>query len=122
MIYHQNLAGGLLHRMDRSDAHVENAHISVTGDIDYHGAAGHDGSVIVDRHHRVGGLRVGKCWRIRNNNRPEGVATAATDQIKAQHEPQPEKPLHSNSVEKVSVARKPILYREPGREGKSEGT
>src|ERR1700681_726680 len=97
------------------------AHVRVAGDIDRHGAARHKESFIVDGHHGVGRLRVGKRWRIRNNNRPEGVATAATNQIKAQHEPQPEKPLHSNSVEKVSVARKPILYREPGREGKSGG-
>ncbi|MGB8724891.1 MAG: hypothetical protein WCD15_19210, partial [Terriglobales bacterium] len=33
----------------------------------------------------------------------------------------PEKPLHSNSIEKGRLTRKPILYREPGREGKSGG-
>jgi hypothetical protein len=65
--------------------------------------------------------RVGELWRIRDDNRAESFAASGTDHIKKQHEPQPEKPLHSNSMEKVSVARKPILYREPGREGKSSG-
>jgi hypothetical protein len=86
-----------------------------------HGGAPYHGSVIVDRQHGVGRRRVGELWRIRDDNRAESVAASGTDHIKKQHEPQPEKPLHSNSMEKVSVARKPILYREPGREGKSSG-
>jgi hypothetical protein len=49
----------------------------------------------------MGGPGVRKYWRIWENNGTEGFATAAANQIKTPHEPQPEKPLHSNSVEKV---------------------
>src|ERR1700722_7482397 len=63
------------------------------------------------------GRGVRKLWRIRDDNRAESIAAAAADHIYKQHEPQPEKPLHSNSMEKGSVSRKPILYREPGKRG-----
>src|SRR5208337_3082514 len=83
------------------------AHVRVTGNIDHHRGAGRGfqltrgRGVIVDRHHGVSRRRVGKRWRIRNNNRPESLAAPGADQIKTHHEPKPEKPLHSNSVEKI---------------------
>jgi hypothetical protein len=87
--------------MHRSDAHVGDTDVRVTGYIHDHGSAGHDSSVVIYRQDRMGGPGVRKYWWIWENNGTEGFATAAANQIKTQHEPQPEKPLHSNSVEKV---------------------
>src|SRR5208282_1692161 len=118
MVYDQHLVGGLLHGVNRSIAHVLDAHIRVTGDINHHGGAVHGASVIVDRHHAVGRLRVRENRRIRDDDRAKGIAAATANHINEQYEPQPEKPLHSNSMENISLTWNSLLYREPGREGK----
>src|SRR5271168_2947498 len=103
------------------DSSVGDAHYGVAGDIDHHGAPGNKGSVIVERQNRVRRLRVGKHRRIRDDNRAKSVAAAGLDHRNEQNQPQPEKPLHSNSVVEISLARNSLLYRERGREGKSSG-
>src|ERR1700722_5004909 len=105
--------------MNGMNVRVADAQVRIARHIGYHGRSGHDGSVITDSHYGVGCGRVRKYRGIWDNDWAEGIAASGTDSINQHNEPQPEKPLHSNSIVKVGVTRNPILYREPGREGKS---
>src|SRR5579862_8992577 len=106
--------------MHRVDVGIVDADVRAAGDVDHHGAARHESSVVIDGDDAVGRPRTGKGWWIGNDNRSESISAARTDHVNQRHKPQPEKPLHSNSTEKIDVAEEPILYREPGRE-RSDG-
>src|SRR5262249_1392434 len=110
LVYHKNLAGCLLDGMNGDPFDGAHTNICIPGNIDHHHTAGVASRyarvciVVVDRHNRVSCSRIRKCRRFENDQGPKGTATPGTKEKQGPNHHEPQKPLHSHSVEKGSSA------------------